>query len=410
MSTPTHLGDFAPPAVVARWQQRALGAAIPLTVAAVIGWALALVRAGDDQFYRSYLVGYTLILGMGLGCLALLMVYHATGGRWGTVSRRILEAGSRTLWLVAAAFVPVLIGARRLYPWMDPAIVAKDAHLQRIGPPYLNFKLFVLRAVIYFVAWLALSWWLNKQSDRQDREAVALEKPLRAVACSGLVVYAFTMTLAAIDWTMSLDAHWASTIWGLLYIAGQGLMGYSLVAIVLAGLVRYEPMKRLAAPEQFLDLGKMMLATTMLWGWFTLSQWLIIWAGNLPEEISFYLARTSGGWRQFAYLLVIGQFAVPFFLLLSRGLKSTPRQLATLGVWIVFMRYWDLYWFVMPSFEDHKGHFHYSWQDAVVPLALLCWWLFVFLGYLKRRPLVAVYDERVNLLLEQHHEFEPERA
>jgi len=405
MSSPARPNDYSPPAVVAVWQRRSLAVAIPFSIAAVIGWALAYVHPGYDQFYRSYLVGFTLVLGLGLGSLALLMIYHSTGGNWGTASRRILEAGSRTIWAIAVAFLPILIGVHRLYPWAQAEVVAKDAHLQRIGPAYLNLKLFVLRAVIYFAVWLALSWWLNRQSDRQDHEPVALQKPLRAVSCAGLVVYGFTMTFAAMDWTMSLEPHWASTIWGLLYIAGQGLIAYSLMAIVLSRLVHYEPMRRLVSADQFLDIGKMILAATMLWGWFTLSQWLIIWAGNLPEEISFYLSRTSGGWRQFNFFLVIGQFAVPFFLLLSRGLKSTPRQLATLAVWIIFMRYWDLYWCVMPSFEDHRGHFHYSWQDAVVPIAMLGWWLYLFFGYLKRRPLVAVYDERVNLLLDQHHEF-----
>jgi hypothetical protein len=410
MSSPAHANDYAPPAVVALWQRRALLVAVPFSLAALAGWALAYLPPGNDQFFRSYLVGFTLVLGLALGSLGLLMVYHATGGNWGTVSRRILEAGSRTLWAVALAFLPILIGVHRLYPWAQAELVANDAHLQRVGPAYLNLRLFVVRAVIYFAVWLALAWWLNRQSARLDREPVALQQPLRSVSCPGLVAYGFTMTFAAIDWTMSLNPHWTSTIWGLLYIAGQGLIALALTAIVLARLAEHEPMKRLAGSDQFHDLGKMILAATMLWGWFTLSQWLIIWAGNLPEEISFYLARTSGGWRQFNFFLVIGQFLVPFFLLLSRGLKSTPRQLAALAVWIIFMRYWDLYWFVMPSFADYQGHFHYSWQDAVVPIALLSWWLYLFFGYLRRRPLVAVYDERVSLLLNQSHELEAERA
>jgi hypothetical protein len=237
-----------------------------------------------------------------------------------------------------------------------------------------------------------------------------LDVRLRGVGASGLVVYAFTVTFAAIDWVMSLDPHWMSSIFGLLFFAGHGLITWSLAVIVLSWLMRREPMLSIVKEDQVLDNGKLLLACTMLWGWFTLSQWLIIWAGNLPEEIPWYLHRTRGGWREFAYFIVIGQFFIPFFLLLSRSLKSDARKLMWLALWIIFMRYWDLYWLIVPNFEERKGHFHYSWQDAVVPLAMLGWWLYLFFGYLKRRPLFAVHDDHVKLLLEEGHEFQRERA
>jgi hypothetical protein len=403
--------ELMPPAAVAAWQRRALLIAVPFTVLAVIGWILASVVPHYDQFYRSYLLGYLLCWGVSVGSLAVLMIYHTTGGEWGTVLRRILEAASRTLWAVAIGFIPILIGIHRLYPWSRAEEIAKDPHLQQtLGPQYLNLKYFIARALLYFVAWIALAIWMNRQSDRQDLEPVVLDRRLRHVGGAGLVVYAFTVTFAAIDWGMSLDLHWTSTIYGLLYFAGQGLITWSFAVIVLGALVRYRPMREIVRREAFLDNGKLLLACTMLWGWFTLSQWLIIWAGNLPEEIAWYLSRTRGGWREFAYFLVIGQFFIPFFLLLSRSLKSDGRTLGKLALWIIFMRYCDLYWFVMPNFENRKGHFHFSWQDAAVPIAMASWWVYLFLGYLRRRPLLAVYDDHVKLLLEKGHELEHERA
>lgn len=402
--------DFAPPAVVAVWQRRALLFALPFTVAAIVGWVLAYTVPDYDQFYHSYLLGYMWCFGLALGSLAVLMIYHTTGGGWGTVLRRILEAGSRTLWALAVAFIPILIGLHRIYPWSRPEVVAKDPDLQRIGAQYLSLRFFLVRLVLYFIAWIALARWFNRQSERQDREPVVLDARLRAVGSSGLVVYAFTVTFAVIDWTMSLDPHWISSIYGLLFFAGHGLIAWSFAVIVLARLMNHEPMRSVVKDENVLDNGKLLLACTMLWGWFTLSQWLIIWAGNLPDEIPWYMNRTRGGWREFAFFIVIGQFFIPFFLLLSRSLKSNARQLMWIAGWIFFMRYWDLYWLIVPNFENRKGHFHYSWQDAVVPLAMLGWWLYLFFGYLRRRPLLAVEDDHVKLLLEEGHEFQRERA
>jgi hypothetical protein len=405
MSSPARFDNFAPPAVIGVWQRRALVIGAVFAIPSIIGWVIEY-----DQFYRSYLVGFLYVLGLGLGSLAVLMIYYATGGAWGTVLRRILEAGSRTLWAIALAFIPIIIGIHRLYPWSRPEEVAKSAHLQAVGPQYLNVTMFIFRAVLYFIMWIALAYWLNRQSERQDREPVVLDTAYRAVSCMGLVLYGFSLTFATIDWAMSLDPEWTSSIWGMLFMAGHGLMAWSLGIIVLSRLVLYPPMKDVVKPDQFLDHGKLLLACTMLWGWFTLSQWLIIWAGNLPDEISWYVNRTRGGWREFAYFIVIGQFFIPFFLLLSRSLKSTPQRLMKVAVWIMFMRYWDLYWYVMPNFENRKGHFHYSWLDAVVPISMIALWFALFFGYLKRRPLLPVYDDHVKLLLEEGHEFEHERA
>ena len=409
MSWPATSDRFLPPASVGTWRKRALMVAIPFTLAALVGWVMAYAEPDYDQFYRSYLVGYLFCWGLGLGSLAVLMISYATGGEWGLVLRRILEAGSRTLGALAIGFIPILIGIHRLYPWTQ-ADVAKEPHLQQVGPAYLNVTYFIFRAALYFIVWIALAVWLSRQSARQDRERLVLDAPLRAVSCLGLVLYGLTVTFAVIDWVMSLDPNWSSSIFGLLFFAGHGLLTWSFAVVVLALLVREEPMKQVAQPSQFHDNGKLLLTCTMLWGWFALSQWLIIWAGNLPDEISWYFNRTRGGWREFAYFLVIGEFFVPFFLLLSRELKTQAQQLKRLALWILFMGYWVLYWYVMPNFPDLRGHWRYSWQDAVVPIALLSWWLYLFFGNLQQRPLMVVNDDHVRVFLETSHELETKRA
>jgi hypothetical protein len=270
--------------------------------------------------------------------------------------------------------------------------------------------MFALRAVVYFIVWIALTVWLTRASDRQDRENVVLDVPLRRVSAVGLVLYVLSLTAATVDWVMSLSAPWSSTIYGLLYLAGQGLIALSFAVVVLAALIRYEPMKRLVKREQFHDHGKLLLAFAMLWGWFTLSQWLIIWSGNLPDEISWYLARSSPGWHAFSWFVVVGEFFVPFFILLSRNFKTSSQKLQKLALFIIFMRYWDLFWYIMPNFESRKGHWGYAWPYAVVPLAMLSCWLVLFFRNLSRRPLLAVYDDHVTLILEEDHELEPQRA
>ncbi|HYG99985.1 MAG TPA: hypothetical protein VD837_12700 [Terriglobales bacterium] len=394
--------DFMPPSAVERWQRTALIVGVLGTIGAIIGWIV-----NTERFYQSFLLGYMLCIGATLGCLAVLMVYHLTGGKWGTVARRILEAGTRTMPLMIVLFIPILVGLRHLYPWARPELVAVDEHLQHIGHSYLRPSLFIVRAVIYFAIWSLLIYWLNKISDRQDRPPLeSFDVRLRRISGPGEVLYAFTITFAAVDWVMSIDPHWMSTIFGLLFIAGHGLTALCLVVVIGSLLVRHSPMKHAWQPEQFHDQGKLLLAFTMLWGWFSLSQWLIIWSGNLPEEISWYLNRTRGGWEYWGSALLVVQFAIPFALLLSRDLKMNWRTLRWIALLLIVARYFDLYFFVMPSFEGLEAHFRYNWLDVVVPAGIGGLWLAYFFWNLKRRPLLALYDDHVTVLLAEEKEHE----
>lgn len=397
--------DFMAPAAVNRWQFNSLVVGVLGTIGAIIGWIIE-----ADNFFRAFLFAYLWCLGLTLGCMAILMVYHLTGGAWGTVARRILEAGTRTLPMMAVLFIVIVIGMHHLYPWARAEEVAADKDLQRVAHSYLSRGLFIFRAVLYFLIWGILIYSLDKISRRQDRApTVSFDTRLRGISGPGEVLYAFTLTFAVVDWVMSITPPWTSTIYGLLFMAGQGILALSFVVIIGSLLMPYKPMNEVWRPDRFLDHGKLLMAFVMLWGWFTLSQWLIIWSGNLPEEIAWYLDRTRGGWQHWAAFMVIVEFFIPFALLLSRELKSNWRTLRWIALWLVAARYIDLYFIIMPGFEGRKAHFHYSWLDFVVPMGMAGLWLAYFFWNLKQRPLLALYDDHVTILLEEGHEHESVR-
>lgn len=347
-----------------------------------------------DQFLRSWLIGFLFCMGLSMGSLALLMMQHMTGGQWGLVSRRVCEAATRNLPLVALMFVPVLLGLPRLYKWAVPGAAATD-HVIQMKAPYLNVPFFVGRAILFFAVWVLASWLLNAWSAGQDRGEVAVHpsdtRRFRAISAPGLLIYVITMTFASVDWIMSLDPHWYSTIFGFILVAGQGLGSLALIIAVLAALSHVEPLATYLNPRlHFLDLGKLLLAFVMLWTYFSFSQLLIIWAGNLPEEIPFFFTRFRGGWQYVSLIILLGHFTLPFMLLLSRDLKRRPRLLAQVAIGILFMRVVDLIWLVEPMFK-HDG-FPIHWMDLALPLGLAGVWMFLFARNLRSRPLLPLND------------------
>jgi hypothetical protein len=351
--------------------------------ACIAGWVL-----DPAQFYRSYLVGYYFWFGMSLGSLALLMVQHASGGAWGMVIRRILEASSRTLPYMVVLFIPILIGMPSLYSWDVPAKVASDAILQK-KQLYLNAPFWITRVVIYFAVWNTLMYLQNKWSKQEDTEggfkyAIKMEK----LGAPGIVIYVFTLTLAVTDWLMSLTPHWFSTIYGFLCVCGQGLSVFAFSIAVLALLAGVPPMSHVVTKRHLHDLGKLMLAFVMLWAYMSFSQLLIIWAGNLPEEISWYTARLNNGWQYVALALLLFHFVVPFLLLLSQPLKRNPRTIMALALFIIAIRMVDVFWLVEPNFNT--AGFHVSWQDFAALIGVGGVFVALFLMELAKRPLMPL--------------------
>ncbi len=350
-----------------------------------------------DAFFRGYLFGYVFFTGLTLGCLAVVMLHHLTGGAWGIPIRRMLESGTRTLPLIAVLFLPIAFGVKRLYSWARPEEVAKDALLQA-KEAYLNVPFFLTRTAFYFTVWMAIAYYLNRWSLEQDHEASpVLTRKLQLLSAGGLVAYGLTMTFASIDWVMSLEPHWFSTMYGVLYIAGQALNALAFVTAALVLLSRQPPFAGYVRSSHFHDLGKLLLAFVMFWSYVAFAQYLIIWAGNLPEEIPWYLRRLAGGWGWVGAALIVLHFALPFLLLLPEGANRNPRILASVAALVVLMRFVDVYWLVRPVFTQAasspgSARFQLHWLDLAAPIGIGGVWLAVFLWQLEERPLLPVHD------------------
>ena len=387
--------EYAVPAEAAQWQKRSLIVAVAGAILCVVGAVTSL-----DQFLRGYLIAYILLLGLSLGCLALLMVQHLSGGLWGLVIRRVLEAASKCLPLMFVLFLPILFGRQHLYAWMtDPSLTVRNSwYLHTSG-----LTGWIARWILYFAIWGWLAFTLISRGDKQDRPlaAGAAWPRFQGLSGLGLVLYSLTVSFAVVDWVMSLDPQWGSTIYGLIFIAGQGLSALAFSVVMLTLFTRYSPYREIVKPMQFHDIGKLMLAFVMLFAYFSFSQWLIIWAGNLPEEIGWYLHRIRGGWGVVALIIILFHFMLPFALLLSRELKRAGSRLIGLAIFLIFMRLVDIYWYVIPNFAHERGHFYLSPWYIVAPIAVGGLWLTYFFYNLRQRPLLPLYEPQIPSLLHQ---------
>ena len=389
-------GPYNAPANVNRFERRALIVGVGFTLLLAVGLVL-----DRNQFFHAYLFAFGFWAGISIGSLALLMLQHLTGGGWGLVIRRVLEATTRTLPLVLILFVPIVLGAHRIYKWTDAHEIAEHPVLAEKSK-YLNLSFFTVRAAIYFAIWLALAYFLNRWSLLQDRTADRkYTKNMRVLSGPGMVLFVFTVTFASIDWFMSLSWEWSSTIYGFIFVAAWGLSALAFTIAVMAALSKHEPMNNVVAQLHFHDLGKLLLALVMLWSYFAFSQFLIIWSGNLPEEISWYLPRIHGAWGAIALAVIVLHFAFPFLFLLSRSFKRHAGKLVIVAVLILVMRLVDLFWMIAPNFPPEG--FHVSWMDLVAPVALGGLWLAVFARALTKRSLIPINDPQYGTVLEQKH-------
>ena len=377
-------------------RKRALMAGVAGLVLCAIGFVV-----NRDHFFRSWLIAFLLFLGISLGSMTLMMIQHLTGGSWG-VFRRVFEASSRTLPLMALLFVPVAAGMTSLYPWTHADLVAGD-HIMQHKAPYLNTGFFLVRAVFYFAGWIGLAFMLNRLSKRQDEGETKVNTTIQRVSGFGIVFYALTITFAGIDWIMSINPHWYSTLFGFLMMGGQGLSTLTFTIVISHYLSRRPPMQELLKPHHFHDLGKLSLAFTMLWAYFNFSQFLLTYAANLVEEVPYFLARMDHGWQYLAIFLVVFHFFVPFFMLLSRDNKRASSRLVMIALWILFVRYVDIYMQVTPEFGsdggnlhmlpgEHASHFFVHWLDLAAPLAVGGLWMWMFTTQLLQRPMLAFRD------------------
>jgi hypothetical protein len=372
----------------------ALGVGIVLAIASIIG---GIYSPGD--FFHSYLMGYLFWLGLTLGSMGIVMLQYLTAGAWGIMTRRTLESASRTLPLCALLFIPVAAGMPWLYDWAHSDLV-KNEYVLRHRHVYMNPSMFIGRAILYFVVWGIFTYFLNKWSLEQD-ERGGLETRLARLSAPGLLIYVFTITFATIDWAESLENNWFSTIWGFLFVAREGLASFAFVIIVMALLSRREPLASRFKPAHLHDLGKLLLVFVMLWAYFEFSQLVVIWSGNLTDEIPWYLHRFATSWGWLGVMLIVLEFIVPFLMLLSRPLKRNAIALCCVVGLIIFMRWVDLMWIVMPQY--YQRGFRLTWMNLVVPSAIGCLWIAVFVWQLKQRPLLPLQAPNLERAL-QHGE------
>lgn len=395
MSAHTTL-NLAPPSVLSTWRTRALLVGVVFGIAAVVGFVIE-----PDQALHAYLASYLLISGMTLGCMAWLMIWHLTGGSWGVPVRRILEAGMCCLPVVIVGWIPVALGVHTLYRWTNPAIRA----VENSGQPahWLSVPAWVFRGVLYLVVWSVLAWLLMQVSREQDRPPErSFGGRLRGLSGAGIVIYSWTVSFAVVDMVMSLTPHFGSTIYCMIFLVGQALNAMCVTVLVSHWLRSYEPIHSAIRPHNFHDYGKLMLTFVMLWAYFSFSQWLITWSGNLPDEIHWFIDRIHGAWGYVGFAIIMGHFCIPFCILLSRSLKRNSSKLIWVAAWLILFRYVDLFWNVEPAY--HPAAFHVSWLDLVMPIALVALWSVYFFWQLGRRPMLAQFDPHVPAYLEAAHE------
>ena len=407
----------APPAIDG-WRSRALMIA---AVSGVIGIIMAFLPTGGfDHVIRAWLMGFMICFSFAVGGLALLFVQYLSGGKWGLIIRRPLEAMSRTLPLVFLFFIPVGIFIKRLYIWaavsdvsaaLKSGLIDSDyAHAIFYKRPMLNITGFWVRAIIYFLIWGGFTYLMNKWSVQRDAQP-SDDTPFWRVrfenwSGAGLLIYSLTMTGAVIDWVMSLDPTWYSSIWGLLFLVGQGYGVFALAILTVIKLSKYEPMHTMLRKTEQHDLGKLTFAFVMLNIYLAFSQFLIIWSGNLPDEIPWYLNRIRGGWGVIITLNFIFHWMIPFTLLLSRDLKRDKRRLAAVCRWMIFARCWDMFWLIEPNFPDARRNLHFSvgiFEYVFIPVAMISLWGWFYLTKIKERPVVQVNDQHFVEMLEREH-------
>ncbi|MGV3516859.1 hypothetical protein [Luteitalea sp.] len=374
---------FQAPPQIDTLQKVGLGLGLVGLLGMAVGFA-----SDHAQFYKSYLLGYVFVLGIPIGSLALLMIHHLSGGRWSLALRRTFEASSRTLPLMAVLFLPIIFGIHDLYHWSHADVVANDAIL-RHKAPYLNQSGFIIRAVVYFVVWSFLALMLARWSAQQDTERFPLDR-FNKISGPGVLILGLTVTFASVDWVMSLDAHWFSTLFGLWFLVGMALTALAFSIVVAALLHNNANVAKALSTDRFHDYGTLLYAFIMLWAYLSYSQFLIIWSANLPEEIPYYLRRFGDGWQGVTLVVVAGHFVLPWLLLLFRSNKRTTRRLVAVACFMLVMRFLDVFWLIAPWVK--QGAFGVHWMDIAAVLGVFGLWVGAFCYLLKGRAVLPVGD------------------
>jgi hypothetical protein len=379
---------------IARWQMPSLIAGIVGAIACVIGYFV------DPQtFFRSYLSGFLFWFMIAVGSLGVLCLQYVTGGEWGILIRRPLGAAARTIMWFIVFFVPIVIGMKYIYIWTDHAVVAQSEVLS--GKTwYLNPQSFLIRAAVYFAFWILWAWRIRVLSLRfyEDRSPYT-DLSRRKWAASGLVMIVMTLTFTGIDWVMSLEPKWYSTMFGINFFISAALAAYAFVTFFLTRLADSPAMANILKPNHFRDLGNLMLTFVMLWAYTQFSEFLLMWYANLKEEIPYYLVRRAGWWGAISAFLIIFHFFLPFFMLLMRAIKDRPSTIGIVAIVILVARYASIIWLTQPAWS--REHFQYSWMALASLVGVGGLWLYLFLGQLKGQTIIPIHETWVEEALRE---------
>jgi hypothetical protein len=417
--------ELSAPAFVDDWKTRALMVGATFSVIALVLAFLgqAQDQLGWDHFLRAWVLGLLLTFGWSVGGLALLMVQYCSGGKWGLLLRRPLEAMTRTLPVVFVYWVVTAIFMKRLFLWAQFTTVSETAdglknglltemqqHCLDFKRPMLNPVSFVWVSLLCFAIWAFYTWRLNSLALQRDSDPNGNTpywiKKFENISGPGIVVYSLTMTAAVIYWVMSMDPTWYSSVYGLLFLVGQGYSVLALAIIVSVSLSKAEPFKTVLRQTEQHDMGKLTFAFVMLNIYLAFGQFLIIWSGNLPDEINWYLDRIRGHWGIIITLDFMFHWLIPFTLLLSRDIKRNKKRLVLVCQWMVFAKAFDLFWLIEPNYKDAARNLHFSWgilEYVAVPVAMAAFWVAYFCTRLKTRPLVQTNDPHLAEILEPEH-------
>jgi hypothetical protein len=415
----------APVEVLAAWRMRAL---IVAAVFALLTLLFSGTHEGRAHIIRAYLMGYMTCFNFAGGALVMLMLQYVSGGKWGLLLRRPLEAMTRTLPLVAAMLVPVIVFGKHLYQWVlypdaestngalaQGWINKEQALTANFKRPLLNPQALIGESCIIFGVLLLIMFLLNKWSLDRDADPERGTEPsferwrirFENLSGPGILIYVILMTLGAIVWIKSLDVTWYSSIWGLQFLVAQGYAVLALGILSVILLSRYEPMKTLLRTTEQHDLGKLAFAFTMLNIYLCFAEFLIIWSGNVPDELPWYLARIHGGWWVVCSADFICHWLIPFCLLLSRDLKRNKTKMVWLTCWMIFARLVDMFWLIEPNFKGAAGNLVGEPPSILayvtVPVTMLAIWAAYYMTQLMARPLVAVNDPHLEEMLEAEH-------